>query len=117
MKKSEILKAVKKEMKENTFALCYICNNIKNECDLIGEELDEPFNDLKQENGRILINWIEDSIKTSPESEKFGVAAWLYDNGFIDDLQYKNQVDDKDVSEYRLLWLNDMIAYWESQGD
>ena len=117
MKKSEILKAVKKDMKENTFALCYICNNIKGECALIGEELDKPFDDPKQENGRLLINYIEDSIKSAPESERFGVAAWLYDNGYIDDLQYKNQAIDKDVAEYRQLWLKDMISYWKSQGD
>jgi len=116
MKKSDILKAVKKEMK-NTFVLCYICNNIKKECSLIMEELDKPFDDLKQENGRLLINWIEDSIKSAPESEKSGVAAWLHDNGHIDDLQYKNQDNDKDIKEYRQLWLKDMIAYWKSQGE
>ena len=117
MKKSEILKAVKKHMKENPFSVCYICNNIKKECDLIGEELDEHFKDLKQENGRVLINWIEDSIKSASESERFGVAAWLFYNNFIDDLQYKNQDIDPEITEYRQLWLNDMIDYWKSQDD
>jgi hypothetical protein len=117
MKKSEILKAVQWKRSNDAFSNCYICNNIKTECSLIGEELDKPFDDLKQENGRILINWIEDSIKSAPESEKFGVAAWLHDNGHIDDLQYKNQANDKDVAEYRHFWLKDMISYWESQGD
>ena len=117
MKKSEILKAVKKHMKENPFSVCYICNNIKKECDLIDEDLDRPFDDLKQENGRILINWIEDSISSAPNFDVSGVAAWLFNNNFIDNLQYKNQANDPEITEYRQLWLKDMIAYWKSQDD
>ena len=120
MKKSEILKAVKKKMK-NPYAYCYICNNIKRECDIECEDLDRPFYNIKKENGRLLVNWIEDSIKSDPDdfaqAENKGVAAWLFNNDFIDYFQYDNQANDKDIKEYRQLWLKDMIVYWKSQGE
>lgn len=107
MKKSEILDAVYLEMANNWAESSYICNNIK---DMrargdFGDDCTPVYE---------LLDWIDYSICAN-FAFKYGVAAWLFEQGCIDEDTMRNPYH-PELIHYRLLWLKDMAAYWKSKG-
>ena len=111
MKKSEVLKEVKARLIRCGWNF-YICNILK---------------DIKRDNRRAtapveeLLTWITQSLdKTRYTSvyyiEEYGVGAWLHGQGIVSEETMVNQRNSVEMIEYRLDWVDNMIAYWQSEG-
>jgi hypothetical protein len=111
MKKSEILKQVLTKI--GTYSN-FICNILKYHVTYAAPGSGNAPSVGSATKAYELVKWINESIKHAPGVETAGVQAWLVAGGYYDpNVDYTG----KEVLEYRRLWLADMIAYWEAQGD
>lgn len=104
MKKSNILKKAYNIIEQDT--------NINFVCWAIDDAVMSAYRSENQ--GKILIKWIEKHIK-SKNSGYEGVLSWLKYKRCVH--PYVTNYNNKELREYRLLWIKDMIAYWKHQGD
>lgn len=111
MKKSEILKRVLTMIGTDYYSN-FICNILEHQ---FYADPDHSTKAAQQNNANALalVKWIEKSIKRAPDVANLGVEAWLKYKGYVGHREATNN----DMLEYRSLWLQNMIAYWEAQGD
>jgi hypothetical protein len=109
MKKSDILDAVYLEMVNNWSESMYICNTMKTM--YTRGDLGDDSTPVEQ-----LLQWIDKSISKCEHASARGVAAWLFKQGHITAADMMVQLGNREIKQYRMLWLKDMAAYWKSKG-
>lgn len=120
MKKSEMLRAIIPKLCMPTSR--YICNVLKKEY-IYPHQLETctgtntPESLASMRTGWELIAWIEQSIETAPNALSVGVESWLVMQGCISYYQLSGAELTAELTAYRKLWLEDMAAYWEAQGE
>lgn len=123
MKKSQILKLVRAKIVEDIATYGEHPYNVSPYiCDNLNELVDER--KISYNESSTIKTWIRESL-----GDRFCVGQWLFDHGFLPDCAYTADGADgrlfnrthrywcDNQIEYRLLWLDNMIEYWEFQGE
>lgn len=107
LKKSEILKKAKIHLIHHKGGDNYICN--------ILDYVDSAYcRGVISQNNLSTLQWWIAAYTFAPRSHCFGVEAWLVSKKYLTDNYLKNHSERKaELYEYRLLWLDNMIEYWE----